>query len=539
MDELEPCLARRVRRKRGRAGHCSRAARPRTLRGTVSEPALDALRARMHELRDLGGILGLLSWDQETYLPSKAGPARAAQLATLQGLYHQRLVAPEVGEWLEQASRADLDADTRAMLKVFRRERDHAVRVPESLVRALAEAQSTGLESWRQARSERRFDRFAPALARLLELRREQADAVGHGGERYDALLDHFEPEMTTTRLLPVLERLRASLVPLVEALDGAVRGPAVFDGRSFDPDQQWRFTLQLLKLLGFDLDAGRQDRSIHPFTGGTHPTDVRLTTRIDPKNPSPAVFGTMHEFGHGLYEQGFATEHHRTPLAQAPSMGLHESQSRLWENLVGRSLPFWGFLYPRLRAAFPEALGGVELEDFHRAINRVQRSPIRVEADEVTYNLHIVLRTSLEVRLLRDELAVEDLPEAWNAEMERTVGLRPRDDVEGVLQDIHWAHGEFGYFPTYALGNLYAASLMRAAERALPSLLDEVARGELGSLRAWLHEQVHRHGARLSAEERVQAITGHGLTDADFLGYLRAKYGALSGRVLPEAPVA
>jgi len=512
---------------------------PRTLRGTVSEPALDALRARMHELRDLGGILGLLSWDQETYLPSKAGPARAAQLATLQGLYHQRLVAPEVGEWLEQASRADLDADTRAMLKVFRRERDHAVRVPESLVRALAEAQSTGLESWRQARSERSFDRFAPALARLLELRREQADAVGHGGERYDALLDHFEPEMTTTRLLPVLERLRASLVPLVEALDGAVRGPAVFDGRSFDPEQQWRFTLQLLKLLGFDLDAGRQDRSIHPFTGGTHPTDVRLTTRIDPRNPSPAVFGTMHEFGHGLYEQGFATEHHRTPLAQAPSMGLHESQSRLWENLVGRSLPFWGFLYPRLRAAFPGALGGVELEDFHRAINRVQRSPIRVEADEVTYNLHIVLRTSLEVRLLRDELAVEDLPEAWNAEMEHTVGLRPRDDVEGVLQDIHWAHGEFGYFPTYALGNLYAASLMRAAERALPSLWDEVARGELGSLRAWLHEQVHRHGARLSAEERVQAITGHGLTDADFLGYLRAKYGALSGRALPEAPVA
>ncbi|HZJ55296.1 MAG TPA: carboxypeptidase M32, partial [Myxococcaceae bacterium] len=378
----------------------------------------------MHELRDLGGILGLLSWDQETYLPSKAGPARAAQLATLQGLYHQRLVAPEVGEWLEQAGRADLDADTRAMLKVFRRERDHAVRVPESLVRALAEAQSTGLETWRQARSERRFDRFAPALARLLELRREQADAVGHGGERYDALLDHFEPEMTTTRLLPVLERLRASLVPLVEALDGAVRGPAVFDGRSFDPEQQWRFTLQLLRLLGFDLDAGRQDRSIHPFTGGTHPTDVRVTTRIDPRNPSPAIFGTMHEFGHGLYEQGFSAEHHRTPLAQAPSMGLHESQSRLWENLVGRSLPFWGFLYPRLRAAFPEALGGVQLEDFHRAINRVQRSPIRVEADEVTYNLHIVLRTSLEVRLLRDELAVEDLPEAWNAEMEHTVGL-------------------------------------------------------------------------------------------------------------------
>ena len=503
----------------------------------MSEPALEALRARMHELKDLGGILGLMTWDQETYLPSKAGAARAAQLATLQGLYHQRLVAPEVGEWLEKAERSATDEETRAMLKVFRRERDHAVRVPESLVRALAEAQSTGLEAWRQARTERSFARFAPALERLLALRREQADAVGHGGERYDALLDHFEPEMTTARLLPVLERLRAALVPLVDALDDAIPAPDLFDGRIYDPEQQWHFTLQLLELLGFDLHAGRQDRSIHPFTGGTHPTDVRLTTRIDPTNPSPAVFGTLHELGHGLYEQGFAPEHHRTPLAASPSMGLHESQSRLWENLVGRSLPFWGFLYPRLRSAFPGPLGGVELEEFHRAINRVQRSPIRVEADEVTYNLHIVLRTALEVRLLRDELAVQDLPDAWNAEMERTVGLRPRDDVEGVLQDIHWAHGEFGYFPTYALGNLYAASLMRAAERALPSLWDEVARGDVGSLRAWLWQHVHRHGARGSAEERVQAVTGQGLTDTDFLAYLRAKYGALSGRSLPPAP--
>ena len=502
----------------------------------MAESALDALRARMHELKDLAGILGLMTWDQETYLPSRAGAARAAQLATLQGLYHQRLVAPEVGDWLERAERTELDADTHAMLRVFRRERDHAVRVPESLVRALAEAQSTGLEAWRQARAERDFAPFAPALTRLLELRREQADAIGHGGERYDALVDHFEPEMTTARLLPVLERLRSALVPLVNALDGAVGGSAVLEGREFDTERQWRFTLQLLQLLGFDLQSGRQDRSIHPFTGGTHPTDVRLTTRIDARNPSPAVFGTLHEFGHGLYEQGFSPEHHRTPLAASPSMGLHESQSRLWENLVGRSLPFWGFLYPKLKAAFPEVLADVGLEDFHRAINRVRRSPIRVEADEVTYNLHIVLRTSLEVRLLRDELPVEDLPEAWNTEMERTVGLRPRDDVEGVLQDIHWAHGEFGYFPTYALGNLYASSLMRTAERALPSLWDEVACGELGSLRSWLHEQIHKHGARLPAEERVQAVTGHGLTDTDFLAYLRAKYGALSGRALPTS---
>jgi len=494
---------------------------------------MDALRARMHELKDLGGTIGLLTWDQETYLPAKAGTARAAQLSTLQGLYHQRLVAPEVGEWLAAAERASLSDDDRAMLRVFRRERDRAVKVPESLVRALAEAQSHGLDAWRAARAQRRFDGFAPALHRLLELRRDQADAIGHDGERYDALLDHYEPEMTVTRLLPVLERLRQSLLPLVDALDSAVDGPDPFTGRTFDNDRQWRFTLELLPLLGFDLEAGRQDRSIHPFTGGTHPTDVRLTTRIDPANPSPAVFGTLHECGHGLYEQGFAPEHYRTPLAAAPSMGLHESQSRLWENLVGRSLSFWRFLYPRLQSAFAESLGTVPLEAFHRAINRVRRSPIRVEADEVTYNLHIVLRTTLELALIRDDLPVEDLPGAWNEEMVRTVGLRPADDVEGVLQDIHWAWGELGYFPTYSLGNLYAASLMRAAERALPTLWKDVERGEFGPLRSWLRSNIHAQGSRTPAEERVRTVTGEGLTDADFLTYLRTKYGALTGKRL------
>jgi carboxypeptidase Taq len=495
---------------------------------------MDALRARMHELKDLGGTIGLLTWDQETYLPAKAGAARAAQLSTLQGLYHQRLVAPEVGEWLAAAEHATLADDDRAMLRVFRRERDRAVKVPESLVRALAEAQSHGLDAWREARSQRRFDGFAAALERLLELRRAQADAIGHNGERYDALLDHYEPEMTVARLLPVLEGLRRSLVPLVDTLDGVVGGPDPFAGRTFDPERQWRFTMELLPLLGFDLEAGRQDRSIHPFTGGTHPTDVRLTTRIDPANPSPAVFGTLHECGHGLYEQGFLPEHYRTPLASAPSMGLHESQSRLWENLVGRSLPFWRFLYPRLQTAFPGELGQVSLEDFHRSINRVRRSAIRVEADEVTYNLHIVLRTTLELALIRDDLPVADLPTAWNEEMSLTVGLRPANDVEGVLQDIHWAWGELGYFPTYSLGNLYAASLMRAAERALPGLWSEVERGEFSALRTWLRTEIHAQGSRTPAEERVRAVTGKGLTDVDFLAYLRNKYGALTGQRLP-----
>jgi carboxypeptidase Taq len=487
----------------------------------------------MRELKDLSGIIGLATWDQETYLPVKAEAARASQLSTLQGLYHQRLVAPEVGEWLAELAQAPASDDERALLRVLGRERDRAVRVPVDLVRALAEAQGAALTAWRTAREARAFAPFAPALERLLALRREQADAIGHDGERYDAHLAGFEPGMRTARLMPVLHALRDQLVPLVEALAGWPSGPDVLGGLRFAADAQWRFTVELLSKLGFDLEAGRQDKSVHPFTGGTHPTDVRLTTRISEENLSAAVFGTIHECGHGLYEQGFRPEDYRTVLAGAPSMGLHESQSRLWENLVGRSLPFWRALYPKLQASFPTQLGGVRLEAFHRALNRVSRSPIRVEADEVTYNLHIVLRTELELELLRGNLPAAELPAAWNASSRALLGLEPQDDVKGVLQDIHWAWGELGYFPTYALGNLYAASLMRAAERALPGLWESISAGDFAPLRTWLRTQVHHQGARLDAEDLVHKVTGRGLTDTDFIAYLRTKYGALSERAL------
>ncbi len=494
----------------------------------------EALWSRMRELKDLSGIIGLATWDQETYLPMKAEAARASQLSTLQGLYHERLVAPEVGEWLAESAAAPLADDEAAMVRLLSRERDRAVRVPADLVRALAEAQGAALTAWRVARAGRAFSAFAPTLERLLVLRREQADAIGHEGERYDALLAGFEPGMQTARLMPVLHALRDQLVPLVEALAGWPTGPDVLTGVRFAGDAQWRFTVELLGRLGFDLEAGRQDKSVHPFTGGTHPTDVRLTTRIAEENLSAALFGTIHECGHGLYEQGFRLEDHRTVLAAAPSMGLHESQSRLWENLVGRSLPFWQAMYPRLQASFPAQLGSVPLQAFHTALNRVSRSPIRVEADEVTYNLHIVLRTELELELLRGNLPAAELPGAWNALSGALLGLQPADDVKGALQDIHWAWGELGYFPTYALGNLYAASLMRAAEGALPGLWEGIAEGDFLPLRTWLRTHVHAEGARLDAEELVRKVTGAGLTDVDFVGYLRRKYGALTGRTLP-----
>jgi carboxypeptidase Taq len=496
------------------------------------EPTFSSLLARMQELRDLQGIIGLATWDQETYLPSKADDARAHQLSTLQGLHHERLVDPRLGEALAWAAeRTDLEADQRAMVRVLTQERDRAVRVPQALVKALAEAQSRALVAWRQARKEKRFALFQPALARILALRREQADAYGHEGERYDALLEGYEPGMRVARLTPVLTALRDALIPMVASLTAAPRQlPDLFQGRHFDGEAQWRFTLRLLEAVGFDLEAGRQDRSIHPFTGSTHPLDVRLTTRIDEANPLNALFSTIHEAGHGLYEQGFAEAHYRTPLAAAPSMGLHESQSRLWENVVGRSHAFWEHFYPALREAFPQALTGVEMDAFHASVNRVSPSLIRTEADEVTYNLHIVLRYELELLLIHDELPLEEVPAAWNERMRRYLGVTPPDDTQGVLQDIHWAWGEFGYFPTYSLGNLYSSSLYRAAERALPDLTGHIRRGELLPLRDWLRTHVHRQGYRLPAEDLVHQVTGRGLTDVDFLEYLRVKYGALYG---------
>jgi carboxypeptidase Taq len=491
--------------------------------------AMDArLLQRMQELRDLGGVIGLATWDQETYMPKKADAARAAQLATVQGLYHERLVDPALGEWLGSAKPSG--PDEAAMVRVLNHERERAVRVPGRLVKELAEAQSLSLSGWREAREQNDFAIFQPHLERLLKLRREQADAIGHSGDRYDALLDNHEPGMTVARLTPVLEELRKKLVPIVEVITARPPPKDIFAGKTFDAEAQWKFTFELLEAMGFDLDAGRQDKSVHPFTGGTHPTDVRLTTRISESNPLPAIFGAIHEGGHGLYEQGFSEEHYRTPISSAPSMGLHESQSRLWENVVGRSRGFWRHFFPKLQRHFAAPLGGLTAEDFYRAVNRVQKTLIRVDSDELTYNLHIVLRYELELAMLRGDVSVKDLPDAWNAKMRSMLGVVPPTPKQGVLQDIHWAQGELGYFPTYSLGNLYSASIFNAAKRAMPELEAQIARGDLLPLRAWLRQHIHGEGYRYFAEDLVKKVTGKGLTDADFVAYLKSKYSELYG---------
>lgn len=491
---------------------------------------LNQLLERMRELKDLSGIIGLLTWDQETYLPPKAHTARGEQLSTLQGLYHEKLTEPSLGELLDEMANAKgASDDSKAMARALRHERQRAVNVPTELVRALAEAQARAISAWKEARAQLKFELFAEPLSELLNLRRQQADAIGHSGQRYDALLDNFEPGMTVARLTPVLSALKKKLTALVETLTNA-RKPRreLFKGYTFDVDRQWRLSVRILEDMGFDFGAGRQDKSIHPFTGGTHPLDVRLTTRLDEADPLSALFSTIHEGGHGLYEQGFSPEHHRTPLAAAPSMGLHESQSRLWENIVGRSRPFWQHYYPLLAKEFPQPFSRVSLDEFHAAVNEVTPSLIRVDADEVTYNLHIVLRYELELSLLDGALPVSELPAEWNRRMKEILGVSPANDLEGVLQDIHWAWGEFGYFPTYALGNLYSASLFAALKREVPQVEASMSQGQLSPILDWLRQRIHRQGFRWDAEKLLEKVTGRGLTDEDFLQYLKTKYAPL-----------
>jgi len=501
----------------------------------MEQVAWDELLHRMGELRDFAGVVGLLTWDQETFMPAGSAGGRAAQLAAMQALVHERTIDPRLGELLAAAAaEAGLDETRAAMVRNLSRERERAVRVPAALVRDLAETQSRAVEAWRSARAGQSFATFQPHLERLVELRRAQADAIGHDSERYDALLEGHEPGMRVARLEPLFDRLEKALVPIVGALTEVrdARGWNYGDLR-FPVEPQWEFTLYLLREMGFDLQRGRQDRSTHPFTDAIHVDDVRLTTRLTEENPFQAFFSTIHEGGHGLYEQNLPKDLARTPVGAAASMGLHESQSRLWENMIGRSLPFWRRHLPELRRLFPAQLEGVSAEALHAAVNRVERSPIRTDADEVTYNLHILLRFRLELAMLRGDLAVRDLPGAWNEGMRKGLGITPKNDREGVLQDIHWAWAEFGYFPTYTLGNLYAAILHRAIDRDLGGIERVVQDGRLAQVRDWLARHVHGVGHRWDAEEIVFRATGEPLDAEPFLAYVRAKYGALYGVTL------
>jgi carboxypeptidase Taq len=493
------------------------------------------LRQRLRVIDDLHRAEEVLSWDQATYMPPGGAEARGRQLALLSGLEHERMTDPEIGRLLDAlapwAEAQGDDSDAASLIRVTRRDYERATRVPNRFVHRLSEHTAATYHAWERARPANDFAAVRPMLETTVELSRELAGFYPGFAHPYDALIDRAEEGMTVAAVRALFAELRAGLVPLIEAI---LARPAP-DDRCLNGDYperaQQAFGENVIRAFGYDFSHGRQDKTAHPFMAKLGRGDVRITTRYRDNELSDGLFSTLHEAGHAIYEQGVDDALDGTPLYHGASSGVHESQSRLWENLVGRSLPFWRHWYAPLKAAFPGALDGVDIDTFYRAINKVQSSLIRTDADEVTYNLHVMLRFDLELAMLEGTLAVADLPEAWRARLRADLGVAPTDDRDGALQDVHWYGGIVGgAFQSYTLGNIMSAQFFAAARRELPDLDGQIGRGEFGALRAWLTGRVYRHGRKFTPPELVENATGEALSIAPYMSYLNAKYGALYG---------
>ena len=505
---------------------------------------LEHLKSHMATTIDLMHAAALLSWDQEVYMPPQGVEARSQQLATLSTLAHQMFTSDETGELLAEAEAEvagmDYDSDEASNVRVTRREYDQHTKLPTSLVSEMSLTASQAFAAWRQAREKQDYALFEPHLQKIVDLNRRKADYLGYEAHPYDALLGLFEPGMTTAQVEALFEPLKQGLIPLIQAITAQ---PQVDDHfltePEYDVERQWEFTMLLLRKMGYDFRRGRQDKAPHPFTINFANRDVRVTTRLHPHRPLSAIFGSAHEGGHALYEQGSPDKFERSVLAGGASMGVHESQSRLWENQVSRGKAFWSYYYPILQAFFPEQLEGIPFWEFYRAVNKVEPSFIRVEADEVTYNLHIFVRFELEKSLLTGELSVADLPDAWNAKYQAYLGITPPNDALGCLQDVHWSHGDIGYFPTYTLGNLISAQLYAQIKQEVPGLEDGYRNGEFAPLLTWLREKIHRHARKFTAAELLQRAIGQELDARPLLEYFYQKYAEvyqLEGLTLPAA---
>lgn len=498
----------------------------------------EAYEQLIHRERDRQVLLscaGLLGWDERTYCPPAGVAHRGQQLGLLARLAHEQLTSPRTGELLAMAE-ADPqlsggDGEPAANLRELRRAYDRAVKIPTRLVEALAHATSRGQQVWEHARPRNDFEGFLPSLGHILDLKREEAQAVGFPSEPYDALLDEYEPGLTAAEAARVLGELRGPLSELTQAMLNSGRtAPRDLLSRAYPVERQRHLGHMVAALVGFDFHGGRLDVTAHPFCSGHGPGDVRITTRYNEHAFAESFFGILHEVGHGIYEQNLPAEKFGTPCGTACSLGIHESQSRLWENFVGRSREFWEYIFPQARAVFPEALGDVSLDDFHFAINDVCPSYIRIEADEVTYNLHILLRFELERAMLKGTLHPADLPAAWNETLKALLGLPGPPHGQGCLQDVHWSAGLLGYFPTYSLGNLYAAQFMEQAHGDLGDLAGDIRAGRFGRLKEWLVTHIHRHGQRFRAAELCQRITGRPLSAEPLLRHQRRRFGPLYG---------
>ena len=487
----------------------------------------------VHELNDLGKAAALLYWDREVYMPRGGTAERIAQLTTMSSLIHRMSTSDEAGERIENAATeldgAPYDSNEASLIRLLRRTYADARKLPAEYVARSSTISGEAREAWVRARAENDFAHFQPWLEQIIGLCQEEADYYGYEDERYDALLDKYETNMKTVEVRAIFAAAKAELVPLREAVDDS---PVKLDDsivhQAYDVEKQKAFARYIATALGYDFERGHLGTVVHPFAISFSRNDARITTRWYPDFLNPSLFGTLHESGHAMYEQGTHADLSRTPLARGTSLGIHESQSRMMENIVGRSRGFWQAHFPTLQGYFPEALGSSTAEDFYRAINKAQPSFIRVEADELTYNFHIILRFELEQAMLNGDLVAADLPAAWNDKMRELLGIIPPSDKEGCLQDVHWSRPGFGYFPTYALGNLYGAQFFETAIEQNPAIVDELAQGKTTALLAWLRENIHQHGKKFTPGELVQRVTGKPLSHEAFMRYAWAKFGNL-----------
>ena len=489
------------------------------------------LKTRLAEIHDLRRTQEILFWDQTVMMPPGGSPVRSAQLTTLDRIAHEQFVSDEVGALLDELAPYEqslaYDSDDASLIRTTRRDWEKLRKVPSELAAEIVRAAADGHDIWAKAREENDYALYLPHLEHAVELKRRYIDCFEGFAEPYDVLLDDFEPGMKTAEVRQVFDELKAELVPLIAAV-GSTEGDDAFLAGPWPIDAQHELSLRIIKSFGFDPSFARLDLTLHPFAASSGTQDIRLTTRYA-EDDINSLFTAMHECGHGLYEHGVSPTLERTPLCHGVSSALHESQSRLWENIVGRSRPFWNHFYPSLQAAFPDVLGSVEQERFYRAINRVKPSYIRVDADEATYNLHIILRFELEQEILAGTVQLKDLPEAWNARFEEYLGIPVPNDTLGVLQDVHWSGGDFGYFPTYSLGNVISVQIWEKALAENPELPEQFERGEFGPLHEWLQTRLYALGRKFTPQETLERVVGGGIDAAPYVRYLKDKLGTLA----------
>ncbi len=496
---------------------------------TTDKERYELYHAHMAKLADVRSALALMQWDQETYMPVKGASFRARQVATLSEMAHELATAEQLGDLMDSLQDAvHLSETEKKNIYLNRQDFQKQKKYPGAFVRKMSEAVSRSFNAWNLAKKQNRFALFENELAELVELKKEETGILGYEGHPYDALMDEFEKGCTVKGLDRIFGNMLPKLRSLLEKIEQSETVQDAFLFRSCDKKKQWDFGMQVIAELGFDFEAGRQDISSHPFSTSFNKYDVRITTRIDEHDFSSMLFSCIHETGHALYEQGLPESEYGLPSGEFSSLGIHESQSRLWENHVGRSRAYWNFQYPKLLKQFPEAFGEIPEELFYKAINKVKPSLIRTESDELTYHFHVKIRYEIEKMLIGGELNTADIPACWNEQYKKWLGVDVPDDQQGCLQDVHWSHGSFGYFPTYSLGSFYAAQFFAGATKSDGGLPEKMEKGNTKDLLGWLRQRVHAEGRIYNSEEICQRVTGEPLNVQYFLDYMLDKYGKI-----------